>query len=54
MTMYSFKKVFRIYADGTEFGIDYPSLEAAIKAKLAYAGCFPSVKYVIHAIRIAA
>lgn len=38
---------YRIYADGREFGIDYPSLRSARAAKAAYQKYFPRVRYYI-------
>ena len=39
--------MYRIYADGREFGIDYPTLERAREVKAQYAQHFPRVRYYI-------
>jgi hypothetical protein len=37
--------IWRVYANGYEFGIDYSSLATARLAKAAYAAHFPHVRY---------
>lgn len=37
----------RVYGDGREFGIDYPTLRAAQAAKALYASHFPWCRYTI-------
>ncbi len=42
--------MYRVYADGREFGIDYATLADARRAKAAYAPDFPHVKYYIRKV----
>lgn len=43
--------MYRVYADGREFGIDYPTLAAARTDKARYAEHFPHVHYYIRKVR---
>ena len=42
--------MYRVYADGQEFGVDYPTLATARKAKDAYAQHFPKIRYYIRKV----
>ena len=42
--------MYRVYANGREFGVDYPTLAAALKAKAAYDAHFPKIRYYIRKI----
>ena len=42
--------VYCVYANGQEFGIDYPTLEAARVVKAAYAPHWPHIKYYIRKV----
>ncbi len=42
--------MYRIYADGREFGIDYKHLERARTAKAIFAAHFPHVHYYIRKV----
>jgi hypothetical protein len=36
---------YRVYADGREFGIDYPTAQAAFRVAIAYKFEHPMIKY---------
>ena len=42
--------VYRVYANGYEFGIDYPTIEAARAVKAAYAAYWPNVRYYVRKV----
>ena len=44
-------KVWRIYADGHEFGRDFQTLKDAREVKAEFAALFPKVRYYIRAVR---
>lgn len=52
--MSEFKRpfVFRIYADGRDFGANYATLKEAKKIKKYYSDYWPYVKYKIKAIKV--
>ena len=44
-------KMYRVYCDDREFGIDYPTLGAALIAKNRYANAWPRSHYYIRKVR---
>ena len=42
--------MYRIYADGREFGIDFHTLADARAVKLTFAKCFPRCRYHIRKV----
>lgn len=43
--------MYRCYCNGQEFGIDYPTLEAARAALAQYKQNFPYLRYYVHKAR---